>query len=86
MNSTPVVTEVRPERPPSAATRSGLDKGGDGRNAHKAASCSRHGVDNQNGADVLDIAVLGEELACLATAIAVPMVSKKSLMSREKRQ
>lgn len=64
-------------------TRSGLDKGGDGRNAHKAASCSRHGVRQSEWADVLDIAVLGEELALLGYGHSGPMVSKKSLMSRE---
>ena len=53
-------------------------KGGDG-GAAETAHSSGGGSTITDLLDILDICVVGEELALHATAIAVPMVSKRSL-------
>ena len=49
----------------AGGTGGGLDEGGDGRNAHCATDGSSRGVDDEDLLDVLDVAILGEELTVL---------------------
>ena len=86
MNSTPVVTEVRPVRPPSAAPEVDSTKVVMEETPMETAHSSGGGVDDQDL--LLIFSTLPSSVRnspCLATAIAVPMVSKKSLMSSENR-
>ena len=83
MNSTPVVTEVRPVRPPSAAPEVDSTKVVMEETPMKPPTAAA-------AESTIRISLISSTLPssvrnspCLATAIAVPMVSKKSLMSSE---
>ena len=83
MNSTPVVTEVRPVRPPSAAPEVDSTKVVMEETPMKppTAAAAESTIKISLMFSTLPSSVRNSP--CLATAIAVPMVSKKSLMSSE---